>query len=98
MDESVSDHCGHFAVSQSKSQDVRAGQDVHIGQHCDSRVCTQDQVEALIDAGYHLDQPAAVVTSAVAVPAVYVVVRLPNYAISDLLPKPPPRYFDALRL
>jgi hypothetical protein len=98
MDESVPDHCGHVAVSQSKSQGVVAGHDVHIGQHCDSRVCNQDQVEALNNAGYHLDQPAVVMTSTVAVPAVHLIVRLPNYGISHLLPNPPPRYFNALRL
>lgn len=98
IDESASDHCGHVAVSHSTSQGVLAGQDVHIGQHCDSRVCTQDQVEALNKAGYHLDQPAAVITSTVAVLAIHVVVRLPNYGISDLLPNPPPRRFDVLRL
>jgi hypothetical protein len=98
MDEFVPDHCGHVAVSQSKSAGVLAGHDVHIGQYCDSRVCTQDQVEAVSNAGYHLDQPAAVMTSTVAVPAVHVVVRLPNYGVADLLPNPPPRYLDVLRL
>ena len=98
LDASVHDHCGHSGVPESKSSMTVASHDVHVGQHCDGKVCNLDQVEALRNVGYLLDQPSAVMTSTVTAPNDQLVVRLPNYGIADLLPKPPPQYFDILRL
>lgn len=98
ISESVPDHCGHVAVPQSKSEMALAIHDVHVGQHCDGKVCNLDQVEALRNVGYLLDQPSAMMTSTIAAPSAQVVSRLPNYGVADLLPKPPPRHFDILRL
>lgn len=98
MDASVHDHCGHAEPTDSDSHMTAASHDVHIGPQCDGKVCSLDQVEALRNVGYLLDQPSAVMTSTIAAPSAQVVSRLPNYGVADLLPKPPPRHFDILRL
>jgi hypothetical protein len=98
MDEAVLDHCGHVAASPAKSEMSRARRGIQIGQPCESKLCTHVQVPALNNVAYQLHQPAAVITTAVLGSGGHIVVRLPNHGVSDLLPKPPPKYFDVLRL
>jgi hypothetical protein len=98
MGEAVPDHCGHVAVPHAKSEMSRARRGIQIGQPCESKLCTHDQVPALNNVAYQLHQPTAVITTTVTGSGVHIVVRLPNHGGSDLLPKPPPKYSDVLRL
>jgi hypothetical protein len=98
MDEAVPDHCEHVAASHAKSEMSRARRGIQFGQPCESKLCTHVQVPALNNVAYQLHQPAAVITTAVLGSGGHIVVRLPNHGVSDLLPKPPPKYFDVLRL
>jgi hypothetical protein len=98
MDEPVPDHCGHVAVLHANSETSRASHGIQIGEQCENKLCAHDQAPALNNVAYQLHQPAAVITGAVIGSGVHIVVRLPNHEVPDLLPKPPPRYFDALRL
>lgn len=98
LDDTVPDHCGHITVPQSKSDLDVASHAVHLEQQCDGKLCTHDQVGTLTNGLYQHDQQTALIRGTITVSAVRVDVRLPNFGISDLLPNPPPRYSDVLRL
>ncbi len=98
MDGTVPDHCGHVAASHATSEMSRAKHGIQIGQPCESKLCTHDQAPALNNVAYQLHQQAAAIATTVIGLGVHIVVRLPNHGASELLPKPPPKYFDVLRL
>lgn len=96
--EAVPDHCGSGVVPQTQSNVSGGSHGTQIGQQCGSKPCAHDQAQAVNSVGYQLDQPTAVIARTVTLSDVRIVVRLPNHGVSDLLPKPPPRYLEILRL
>lgn len=98
VDQSVPDHCGSGAASQSKPEISPGNPDVHMEQQCDGKFCISDQVATLINGGYQQDQESALIARTFVTPGYETVINSQIHGVADWIRNRAPRHLDVLRL